>query len=212
MKQTEHYGLNQWELADRIRMEDFNGDNSKVDAALKSQAEALAAETAAREAADMAEAEARASGDLYVKLLDYTSTSSQHEIDISLASVSLLDYLWLDIHVESAASGSSFYLRVNSVSDDYSYSKVNNTSVSVNYLAYCPSLSAPLQFQARLLPFLANDRLRCIFPQTSNNIFTIGQTTCPLMPSAINTLNLVCEKDTGILPAGTRVLIFGVKR
>ena len=49
MKQTEHYGLNQWELADRIRMEDFNGDNEKVDAALKGQAEALAAETAARE-------------------------------------------------------------------------------------------------------------------------------------------------------------------
>ena len=44
MKQTEHYGLNQWELADRIRMEDFNGDNEKVDAALKGQAE-----TAARE-------------------------------------------------------------------------------------------------------------------------------------------------------------------
>ena len=49
MKQTEHYGLNQWELADPIRMEDFNGDNEKVDAALKGQAEALAAETAARE-------------------------------------------------------------------------------------------------------------------------------------------------------------------
>ena len=49
MKQTEHYGLNQWELADRIRMEDFNGNNEKVDAALKGQAEALAAETAARE-------------------------------------------------------------------------------------------------------------------------------------------------------------------
>lgn len=49
MKQTEHYGLNQWELADRIRMEDFNCDNAKIDAALKGQAEALAAETAARE-------------------------------------------------------------------------------------------------------------------------------------------------------------------
>ena len=49
MKQTENYGLNQWELADRIQMEDFNGDNEKVDAALKGQAEALAAETAARE-------------------------------------------------------------------------------------------------------------------------------------------------------------------
>ena len=49
MKQTEHYGLNQWELADRIQMEDFNGDNEKVDAALKGQAETAAAETAARE-------------------------------------------------------------------------------------------------------------------------------------------------------------------
>ena len=49
MKQTENYGLNQWELADRIRMEDFNGDNERVDAALKGQAEALAAETVARE-------------------------------------------------------------------------------------------------------------------------------------------------------------------
>ena len=49
MNKTENYQLSQWELADRIRMEDFNGDNEKVDAALKGQAEALAAETAARE-------------------------------------------------------------------------------------------------------------------------------------------------------------------
>jgi len=34
MKQTEQYGLNQWELADRIRMDDFNADNAKIDAAL----------------------------------------------------------------------------------------------------------------------------------------------------------------------------------
>lgn len=34
MKQTEHYELNQWELSDRIRMEDFNADNAKIAAAL----------------------------------------------------------------------------------------------------------------------------------------------------------------------------------
>lgn len=34
MQQTGNYQLNQWELADRILMEDFNGDNEKVDAAL----------------------------------------------------------------------------------------------------------------------------------------------------------------------------------
>ena len=49
MNKTENYQLSQWELADRIQMEDFNGDNEKVDAALKGQAETAAAETAARE-------------------------------------------------------------------------------------------------------------------------------------------------------------------
>ena len=38
MKQTQNYQLNQWEKTDRIKMEDFNGDNSKVDAALKTLA------------------------------------------------------------------------------------------------------------------------------------------------------------------------------
>lgn len=34
MKQTDQYGLNQWELSDRIRMEDFNADNLKIAQAL----------------------------------------------------------------------------------------------------------------------------------------------------------------------------------
>jgi len=34
MKQTEQYGLNQWELADRIQMDDFNADNLKIAQAL----------------------------------------------------------------------------------------------------------------------------------------------------------------------------------
>ena len=34
MNKTSNYQLNQWELTDRIRMEDFNGDNAKIDAAL----------------------------------------------------------------------------------------------------------------------------------------------------------------------------------
>ena len=34
MKQTEHCSLNQWELSDQIRMEDFNADNAKIAAEL----------------------------------------------------------------------------------------------------------------------------------------------------------------------------------
>lgn len=35
MKQTEKYQLNQWELTDRIQMEDFNNNNLKIEAALE---------------------------------------------------------------------------------------------------------------------------------------------------------------------------------
>ena len=33
--QTANYALNQWVKSDQVRMEDFNADNAKLDAALK---------------------------------------------------------------------------------------------------------------------------------------------------------------------------------
>ena len=51
MNKTANFQLTQWEKTDRIMMEDFNRDNAAIDAALKGNAEAVAAETAAREAA-----------------------------------------------------------------------------------------------------------------------------------------------------------------
>ena len=50
LNQTANYGLSQWEATDRILMEDFNSDNSKIDAALKCNADTimeLKAQTAA---------------------------------------------------------------------------------------------------------------------------------------------------------------------
>lgn len=52
MNKTANFQLNQWEKTDRIMMEDFNRDNAAIDTALKSNADAVAAETAARKAAD----------------------------------------------------------------------------------------------------------------------------------------------------------------
>ena len=88
MLQTEHYQLNQWDLADRVLMADFNNDNTKIETALHGLAEetagkadsgtvnalaaevaqkagqsALAAEQAARENADNAEQAARIAAD-----------------------------------------------------------------------------------------------------------------------------------------------------
>ena len=39
MNKTPNYQLNQWDKNDRIQMEDFNADNTKLDSALKALSE-----------------------------------------------------------------------------------------------------------------------------------------------------------------------------
>lgn len=43
MNKTANFQLTQWEKTDRIMMEDFNRDNAAIDAALKANADAVAA-------------------------------------------------------------------------------------------------------------------------------------------------------------------------
>lgn len=77
MEHTTNYQLSQWSMEDRIRMEDFNGDNQKIDAALKAEANARAAETAARKSADAALQTALAKcGNCRMELLTYTGTGT----------------------------------------------------------------------------------------------------------------------------------------
>ena len=43
---TTNYDLNQWEASDKVLRTEFNTDNAKIDAALKANADAIAAEAA----------------------------------------------------------------------------------------------------------------------------------------------------------------------
>ena len=47
MTKTTNYQLNQWAKSDRVMMDDFNADNTKIDAALKANADAAAVASAA---------------------------------------------------------------------------------------------------------------------------------------------------------------------
>ena len=60
MQNTTNYSLPTWEQDDQIKMSDFNALTAKLDAALKSNADALASEQSAREAAVAAKADASA--------------------------------------------------------------------------------------------------------------------------------------------------------
>ena len=48
MTKTTNYQLNQWAKSDRVMMDDFNADNTKIDAALKANADAITAAAAAQ--------------------------------------------------------------------------------------------------------------------------------------------------------------------
>ena len=74
MTKTTNYQLNQWAKSDRVMMDDFNADNAKIDAALKANADAIAAETTARIA-----------GDALVKLVDLTLQEETQKWDIDLS-------------------------------------------------------------------------------------------------------------------------------
>ncbi len=68
MNKTRNYQLNQWELHDRVMMQDFNADNAKIDAALKAEADARAAADAA------IKAEFAKFGNCRVEAFTYTGT------------------------------------------------------------------------------------------------------------------------------------------
>ena len=70
MNYTQNYHLPQWVETDRILMDDFNDAYSAIDAALKTNADGLSAETAARESA------VAAKGNCRMFLTTYTGTGA----------------------------------------------------------------------------------------------------------------------------------------
>ena len=59
METTRNYQLNQWAAGDKVQRIDFNADNAKIDAALRTNADAIDAEATARDKAVAAEVSAR---------------------------------------------------------------------------------------------------------------------------------------------------------
>lgn len=78
MKQTPNYALNQWETTDRILMADFNADNTKLDAALKAEADART------EAAEALAAAVALRGNCQLWVTTYTGSGKAGETKNSL--------------------------------------------------------------------------------------------------------------------------------
>ena len=212
MHQTANFHLNLWEPTDRILREDFNGDNAKLDAALKTNAAAIAAETEARQAADTSETAARIAGDLRVKLLDYTTEESTTYLPVSLEGIDLSPYQELEVVADIKCSN-ELHMRVN---NGRSYTSL--TSASTTSIAYCAIAqsdpNSKNQIRARIL---ARDGscLCCISDNISPSSYQ--QIVCHWSGrmTGIRTLDFQGASSTGNFPtleAGARITVYGLLR
>ena len=127
MNKTENYQLSQWELADRIQMEDFNGDNAKIDAAL-----AGLAATVAAQAAQLAKC-----GNCQLYFTTYTGTGTYGAGNPCSLTFPKLPYLFLiqapDGEILLALRGAENYQELSSGSSVYFPGRLTWTGTTVSW-------------------------------------------------------------------------------
>lgn len=205
MKQTENYQLNQWELTDRIRMEDFNGDNSKLDAALNSQAEALAAETAAR-----------AGGDLYVKLLEVTTNAAATQVDLDVSGIDFTAYQSVELHAEFPDQNWSLKLgiQVNDVTDNvYTLYPISGGGSGYSLSNHLAAIGTHFPGMVRFLCGPAERNVTClsIGAAESNYWGSMGVVGCKWSELTKLTL-LAVNTGSNSIDAGARFWMTGLKK
>ena len=201
MKQTENYGLNQWELADRIQMEDFNGDNEKVDAALAGLREEIAA--------------VRGSV-LCEKLVDYTTTAAAQQVDIDVSGIDFTQYVRIDLSINDTGNTGNLNLRVNHLT---SYTDVNTVgsgsglnastdTVLVRLWSENGCVSGILAFN----PPQAETYIHCYYSTGQATACSNAHRFAACKWKDLRTLNLICPDTSCKIPAGSRVIITGIRK
>ena len=192
MHTTDNYQLSQWESADRILMESFNGDNQKIDAALKASADAIAAK-------------ADASAVTRTLLREVSAQTESTQLDMDVSQLNLLQYLRLelDIQVPATYPGSkTLGFRANGVQTGYSMWYSNESierstdrageAGAVACLLGLPREGADITSLSLAYPAPASFR-------------------APVAWDDLHTLNFVPQSGSTI-PAGTTVRLYGIRR
>lgn len=244
MQQTSHYQLNQWELEDRVLMADFNSDNEALDTALHALAEqaagkadtstvsalavavskkaeqsALAAEAAAREAADAALSQSHAAGmaalrgeNCWVKLSDETLDAAASSYTWAITSPA--DYAQLRCVFTMACTGNTYFHVQNGA-----VLKAVDTGMSTATLTdrlVLGSSSPGAGGQIRLSPLGGGGNALIRYEVAS--IAENGRFFCP--NGYLATAELACHQissvklfsEDGTFSAGSRFLLYGLKR
>ena len=189
MNSTANYSLNQWDASDRIMREDFNADNAKIDAALKSLQPTFVP---------------------YVPLRTITTSASTQQIDITLSDIDWSVYRHLLLHVNLATdSDYSIGIRLNGLSGTYDY-VCTNSSGSGEFASMWGAFSGnhTNQYRTTLLITGGITAPQCTmqsFGSRGNTTYTCGNAAA----NPITTLNLLMIN--GQILAGGTITIYGVR-
>lgn len=212
MNQTPNYQLNQWDKTDRIRMEEFNADNAKIEAALAQEAAARVAGDTSLQNSLGAELQAIRNLLPIVHLQTITTPSATNKLDINLSGIDWTKYSFILIRIEGSMSTSSasFYVRMNNRSGDYDYrySSGGSNSSTYNYAGYCYLSYGTAKYIPHILISCQSDKPDVTIHNHGDisryySLFNRSET--------VSTLSLVGSADSYSISAGAKIDIYGIK-
>lgn len=197
MQQTEHLGLNQWELSDRIQMKDFNADNQKIDGALQAVGGAL---------------QCHPSGEL---LIDFTVSEESSKLEFDITGIDWSRYLMLFLEVTAKDTGT---IRIYMSSGDewaVTIYRANETVSSSFGVAGFPmashlTLLIPVLYSANTVPSALSFGFGANVSPGSNLCYGLlggGGGEWPLRRCT----KISVERNSELYRQGDRVLLWGVK-
>lgn len=198
MKKTSNYSLNQWEATDRIMREDFNTDNTNIDAVLKSLKES----------------------NPYVLLRTITTTADAQQVDLDISDIdwSVYRHLILHMNLESRSGyAEHIIIRLNGISGDldYNYSHGGNISGSVGNWGdfYTSGLTAgtPVKRQTTLKITGGMTYPECDISTSETSVSKYYFTCIDSAKDPMATINLYMSDTNEKIKAGSSVTIYGVR-
>lgn len=191
MRETSNYKLSQWDKTDRIQMEDFNSDNSKIDAA-------LAAEKQARENADAAQLSTLRSENLWVKIGETELTAAANE---------------LSIPVENPGQYNRFLIQYSTSGPKKLYFSISGGS-SVTLFSGSYVLDSYLGQAEMVRGYPSGIRIICeggVYSNSSSTTPGANAYYCTSLFTGITSLGLRAGSGE-TLAAGTHVVVYGLKK
>ena len=187
MTKTTNYQLPKWEKTDRVQMKDFNDMTATLDAALKANADAIAAETTARRTQKSA-----------VLLQEYivpATTSATVPIDISSIDWTNWKTIYISVEPITSADNATVTIFLNGTGTSNRIGVTTGGTASLNARYFARILLFPL--------YSSNQRVTSLCLSDSSAFYKISTKF-----SDLTTLYLTCSSGNKILE-DTKLQILG---